>query len=82
MCTVSPQLFVNLQAAGSSDGYVRVYEAPDVMNLQHWEFTVGRGGRPRREISLSSPPSRAWSHYTGAASLHGCRTPLTRACRP
>ena len=31
-------------AAGSSDGLVRVYEAVDVMNLAHWEFTVRRVG--------------------------------------
>ena len=41
-------------AAGSADGRVRVYEAFDVMNLAHWEFTVRR--QPRGGASGRRPP--------------------------
>ena len=32
--------FIIFQATCSKDGTVRIYEAPDIMNLSHWSLQV------------------------------------------
>jgi len=78
-------------AAGSADGRVRVYEAFDVMNLAHWEFTVrrrrgstavGRQGDTLPQLaSLHAPcPRRSSSSLAWGLWLRspGLLAPLTR----